>query len=276
MRLERFLFLAPARLLLLALFLAPMAIVAAYSLMTRGAYGGQGLPFNVESYHRLLDPLYLRIAARSLWIAGFSTALCLLAGFPLALFIARAGARKSLYLNLVMLPFWTSFLVRTYAWMFLLRDTGLFNTALLATGVIREPLPLLYNDGAVVLGLVYGNLPFAVLPIFAALERMDRALLEAAADLGARPSATLWRVVIPLAKPGIAAAGLLVFIPCFGAYLTPDLLGGGKSMMIGTLVQNQFTTARDWPFGSAISLALMAIVLLVLALVSRRREGVLL
>jgi spermidine/putrescine transport system permease protein len=175
-----------------------------------------------------------------------------------------------------MLPFWTSFLVRTYAWMFLLRDTGLINTVLQKIGLIHDPLPLLYNDGAVILGLVYGFLPFMVLPLYASLERLDRNLLEAAADLGARPLATLWRVTIPLCSPGIRAGFILVFIPCLGAYLTPDLLGGGKSVMVGNLVQNQFTTARDWPFGSAMSLALMAIVMLLLiGLMRRGDEGLL-
>jgi len=149
--------------------------------------------------------------------------------------------------------------VRTYAWLFLLRDTGLVNTVLMRLGITSAPLPLLYNDGAVVLGLVYGFLPFMVLPLYATIERMDPALLEAAADLGARPWRTFFRVVVPLARPGIWAGVVLVFIPCLGAYLTPDLLGGGKSVMIGNLVQNQFTTARDWPFGAAISLGLMLI-----------------
>jgi spermidine/putrescine transport system permease protein len=220
--------------------------------------------------------LYLRILGRSFWIAGVSTFFCLLLGFPLALFISRSGERKNLYLTLVMLPFWTSFLVRTYAWIFLLRDTGLINTVLQKIGLIHDPLPLLYNDGAVILGLVYGFLPFMVLPLYASLERLDRNLLEAAADLGARPFATLWRVTIPLCSPGIRAGFILVFIPCLGAYLTPDLLGGGKSVMVGNLVQNQFTTARDWPFGSAMSLALMAIVMLLLiGLMRRGDEGLL-
>ena len=160
--------------------------------------------------------------------------------------------------------------------MFLLRDTGLINSALLAAGVIREPLPLLYNNGAVLIGLVYTYLPFVVLPLFATLERMDKSLLEAAADLGARPFEIVTRVVIPLCAPAFRAGAVLVFIPCLGAYLTPDLLGGGKTVMAGNLIQNQFTTARDWPFGSAVSLVLMAIVLLLLVLAMRsQREDLL-
>lgn len=268
--------LAPTAGVIALFFLAPLAILLAYTLLTRGAYGGASPPWTLENWQRLAGPLYLGILARSFLVALVSTAICLLLGFPLALFIARAGRRKHLYLYLVILPFWTSFLVRTYAWMFLLRDTGLINSALMALGLISEPLPLLYNYWAVILGLVYGYLPFMVLPLYATLENMDRGLIEAAADLGARPWQTLRRVVIPLAMPGIRAGSILVFIPCLGAYLTPDLLGGGKTILIGTLIQNQFTGARDWPFGAALSLGLMAVVMLLLmALIRRQDEGVL-
>ncbi|HLH00750.1 MAG TPA: ABC transporter permease [Bryobacteraceae bacterium] len=263
-------FLAPSWATMLLLFIAPLAIVLAYSFESRGVYGGLSLPWTAESYQRLADPIYLVILWRSVWIAGVSTLVCLLLGFPLALFISQSGSRKNLYLSLVILPFWTSFLIRTYAWMFLLRDTGLINTLLQKLGLIHDPLPLLYNDGAVILGLVYSYLPFMVLPVYATLERLDRTLLEASADLGARPWSTLTNVTVPLCAPGIRAGAILVFIPCLGAYLTPDLLGGGKSVMIGNLIQNQFTTARDWPFGAAISLSLMAIVMLLLWIFARR------
>src|SRR5579863_3714671 len=262
-------FLAPTWTVMLSLFAAPLAIILAYSFLTRGTWGGISRPWSIESYQRLADPIYLGILWRSFWIAGAATVLCLLLGFPLALFISRSGDRKNLYLSLVILPFWTSFLIRTYAWMFLLRDTGLINTALLKLGLIHDPLPLLYNDGAVILGLVYSYLPFMVLPLYATLERLDRSLLEASADLGARPWATLMHVTIPLCGPGIRAGTILVFIPCLGAYLTPDLLGGGKSVMVGNLIQNQFTTARDWPFGSAVSLVLMAMVMVLLFTMAR-------
>ena len=264
-------FLLPARLWMALFFAAPLAIVCGYSFLTRGDYGGVEQPWTIESFSRLADPLYLAILWRSAWIAALSTGLCALLGFPLALFISRAGRRKNLYLQLVLLPFWTSFLVRTYAWLFILRDTGLVNTLLLRLHIIASPRQLLYNDGAVLLGLVYNFLPFFVLPMYATLERLDPALLEASADLGARPLATLRRVIIPVSAPGFVAGSVLVFIPCLGAYLTPDLLGGGKTVMLGNLVQNQFTTARDWPFGSAASLVLMLTSALLLAMLMRSR-----
>jgi spermidine/putrescine transport system permease protein len=271
MSLRRF-FLAPAVSLMLLTFAVPFAIILVYSFLSRGAYGGVEGPLTIENYRRFLDPLYAAILLRSFWIAGIATAFCLLLGFPLALFIARSK-RKNLWLNLVILPFWTSFLIRTYAWMFLLRDTGLMNTALQALGLINEPLPLLYNDGAVILGLVYGYLPFTVLPLFATLERLDRNLLEAAADLGARPWVTLTRVILPLSAPGLRAGAVLVFIPCLGTFLTSDLLGGSKTILIGNLVQNQFTTARDWPFGAAASLVLMVLTAFLLWFTFRGKES---
>ncbi len=263
-------FLLPARTVQVLLFALPLGIVIALSLLTRGDYGGAEQPWTTEAYTRLVNPLYALILWRSLWMAAVATALCLLLGFPLALYISRARKHRGLLLQLVILPFWTSFLIRTYAWLFLLRDTGLINTALLKLGAIHQPLPLLYNDGAVLLGLVYGYLPFMVLPVYAALDRIDPSLAEAAADLGAKPLTITLRVIAPLARPGILAGGLLIFIPCLGAYLTPDLMGGGRTVMVGNLVQNQFTTARDWPFGSAVSLALMAITALLLFLFLRR------
>lgn len=266
----RSLFLAPAWLVIALGFWIPMGIVAAYSVLTRGMYGGVELPITAESLARFADPLYLGILAKSFVLAGIATVLCAVLGFPLALFVARASSRKNLWLSLVILPFWTSFLIRTYAWVFLLRDTGLFNTMLIATGAISEPMPLLYNDGAVITGLVYGYLPFFVLPVYATLERQDPLLRDAAADLGASPWATLLRVTIPLAAPGIRAGALLVFVPSLGAYMTSDLLGGSKTVLIGNLVQNQFTAGRDWPFGAAAGMVLMSVVAVLLVLLLRR------
>ena len=198
----RFSALLPARLWAGLFVAAPLAIVCGYSFLTRGDYGGVDQPWTGESYTRLADPLYLAILWRSVWIASIATVCCALLGFPLALFIARAGRYKNLFLQLVLLPFWTSFLVRTYAWLFILRDTGLINTVLLRLHLIHAPLQLLYNDAAVLLGLVYNFLPFFVLPVYATLERLDPALLEASADLGARPFSTLRRVIAAALRPG--------------------------------------------------------------------------
>lgn len=266
-------FLLPARLWMALFFAVPTIIVGSYGFLSRGDYGGVEQPWTVESFSRLADPLYLAIFWRSIWIAALTTVFCAVIGFPLALFIARAGKRRNLYLQMVLLPFWTSFLVRTYAWLFILRDTGLVNTILLRMHVVHAPLQLLYNNGAVLVGLVYNFLPFFVLPMYATLEKMDGSMLEAAADLGATPWQVLRRVVIPVSAPGIAAGAVLVFVPALGAYLTPDLLGGGKSVMLGNLIQNQFTTARDWPFGSAASLALMLLSTGLLTLVLRSRTA---
>ncbi|HTS07064.1 MAG TPA: ABC transporter permease [Candidatus Eisenbacteria bacterium] len=265
-------FVLPTWIWMVGLFAAPFAIVFAYSFLTRGVYGGVEHPWTWENYQRLFDTLYLTILLRSFAMALVATLLCLFLAFPAALFISRSPKHKNLYLQLVMLPFWTSFLVRTYAWLFLLRDTGLVNTVLQKIGIIHSPLQLLYNDGAVLLGLVYGYLPFMVLPIYATLERLDPSLPEAAADLGARPWATLLRVIVPLSRPGIIAGAILVFIPCLGAYLTPDLLGGGRTVLVGNLVQTQFTTARDWPFGSAVSMLLMLLVTVLVWGILRRES----
>ena len=271
----RAMFLAPAAALMGVTLAIPSLILCAYSVLTRGAYGGVERPLTLENFELLAAPLYGAIFLRSFWIAAVATALCLALGFPLALFIARAGVRKNLYLSLVILPFWTSFLIRVYAWMFLLRDTGFINTLLLKLGAIHQPLPMLYNDGAVILGLVYGFLPFTVLPLYATLERLDPSLLEAAADLGSKPWDALLRVTIPLCAPGFRAGAILVFVPCLGTYLVSDLLGGSKTILIGNLVQNQFTASRDWPFGAAASLALMIVAMALLFAARRRGEELL-
>ena len=264
--------LGPGTLWLAVFFVAPLLIILVYTVLPRGMYGGVETGFTLDAWLRLLDPLYLRIVLRSVLLASTATLLCLAAGYPVAWVIARSGRRRNLLLLLVVLPFWTSQLVRTYAMIFLLRDTGLINGALLSLGVIRRPLTLLYTPGAVLAGLVYTFLPFMILPIYATLEKLDLALLEAAEVLGARSWARFRRVILPLSAPGVAAGSLLVFIPALGAFLTPDLLGGAKEMMIGNLIENQFTTARDWPFGSAASYLVMALVLAAVLIYLSRRD----
>jgi spermidine/putrescine transport system permease protein len=253
------LLLAPGTLWLLVFFLVPILIMLVYSVMPRGIYGGVDPGFTLEHYRRFFDPLYLDILQRTFVWSVACTVICLVLGYPVAYVIARAGRWKSFLLFLVVLPFWTSFLVRTFAMIFLLRDTGLINNWLVKLGV--DPIAMLYTPSAVMAGLVYGFLPFMVLPIYASLEKLDLSLLEAAEVLGARPAERFRRVTLPLSMPGVVAGCLLVFIPALGSFLTSDLLGGAKQMMIGNLVQNQFSAARNWPFGSAASFIVMALVL---------------
>jgi spermidine/putrescine transport system permease protein len=264
--------LAPGGLWLLAFFLAPILIMLVYSVMPRGIYGGVEPGFTLEHYRRFFDPLYLEILQRTFVWSIACTIICLLLGYPVAYVIARGGRWKNFLLFLVVLPFWTSFLVRTFAMIFLMRDTGLINNWLTKLGIIQEPLSMLYTPFAVMVGLVYGFLPFMVLPIYASLEKLDLSLLEAAEVLGARPGARFRRVTLPLSMPGVVAGCLLVFIPALGSFLTSDLLGGAKELMIGNLVQNQFSAARNWPFGSAASFIVMALVLVSVMIYLRVRD----
>jgi spermidine/putrescine transport system permease protein len=268
-RAQATLLLAPLLAALLLLFVVPQLIMLEASFGRRSVYGLVVHDFTLLNYLRSFDPLYLGVLFRSLWLALVTTALCLLIGYPMAYWLGVAAPRRwrSALLVLVILPFWTSFLVRMYAWVFLLRTEGLVNATLAAAGL--PALNLLYNDAAVVLGQVYGELPFMVLPLYASLEKLDRSLLEAAADLGAVPRRALWRVTLPLTRAGIVAGALLVFIPSLGAYLAPDLLGGARTVYVGTLIQSQFVVARDIPFGSALSFVL-SIVVLALLVVFRR------
>jgi spermidine/putrescine transport system permease protein len=260
-RAQAALLLAPAVLLLLVLVGGSQALMLAASLGRRSAYGGVIHDWGLQNYLRALEPLYVRVLARSVLLATATTGVCLLFGYPVAYWLARRAPptmRRAL-LVLVILPFWTSFLVRMYAWVFLLRTEGLVNLALEAIGL--PAVNLLYNPAAVLLGQVYGELPFIVLPLYASLEKVDPELLDAAADLGASPRDVLRRVVLPLTRPGIVAGCVLVFIPSLGAYLAPDLLGGARDVYVGSLIQSQFAVARDIPFGAALSFALSAVVL---------------
>ncbi len=199
---------------------------------------------------------------RSLWLAFTTTVICLLIGYPLAFFIAtRKKPWRNVLLLLVIIPFWSNFLVRTYAWIVLLGTEGVFNVALQSFQIIDEPLQLLFTPFAVAIGLVYGYLPFMVLPLYATIEKLDFSLIEAAHDLGANDWRTFRKIILPLTMRGIVAGSLLVFIPTVGAFITPDILGGAKTLTIGNLIQNQFLRGRNWPFGSALSMLLMVVVL---------------
>lgn len=264
--------LTPGGFWLFAFFLIPILIMFVYSVMPRGIYGGVERGFTLEHYARFFDPLYLEILQRTFLWSVACTLICLVLGYPVAYLIVRSTRWRNLLLFLVVLPFWTSFLVRTFAMIFLMRDTGLINNYLLKLGLIHEPLTILYTPFAVMVGLVYSFLPFMILPIYASLEKLDLSLLEAAEVLGARPRARFRRVTLPLSMPGVVAGCLLVFIPALGSFLTADLLGGAKEMMIGNLVQNQFSSARNWPFGSAASFIVMALVLAAVMLYLRVRD----
>ena len=229
-------------------------------------YGKTVYDLTLANYLRAFDSLYLQAYWRTIWIATVTTVMTVLISFPVAYYIAlRVRPRwKRVLLVLTVIPFWTSFLIRTYSWILLLRSEGVINSALIHTGLIGEPVKLLYSDFAVLAGQVYGELPFMILPIYVVLERLDVRLLEAAQDLGANRLWTFLKVTLPLSRPGVIAGTVLVFIPSLGAFITPDLLGGAKSVMIGNLIQNQFSQLNQ-PFGSALSLILTAAVLVLLA-----------
>jgi len=280
--------LLPTWIVLGLFFLVPLALMLGVSFRERGVYGGLRPVIDLlaylrsggflGNYARSLAPIYLAIGWRSVWMAALTTVLCLGISYPVAYGIAVLAPRrwKSLLLGLVVVPFWTSFLIRTYAWMFILRSEGLLNASLLGCGVIHRPLELLYTPFAVLVGLVYGELPFMILPLYASLEKLDRSLLDAAADLGAGGAGVFRRVTVPLTMPGIVAGVVLVFIPSLGQFVVSDLLGGAKTMLIGNLIQNQFAVARNPPFGSALAFELTAAVLLLLlayALFMRKTGG---
>jgi spermidine/putrescine transport system permease protein len=285
------LFLPPTFWLVL-FFTIPLAIIWVYSFGHRGPLGQMEITFSGEGYVQAMDWTILYIIVKSIWIAAVATAICLLLGFPLAMGIAFAPARyKNLLLLLVILPFWTNLLIRTYAWIAVLRTNGYVNgffgwvyglldslLGLLGAPdalVEFQPLQLLYNRQAVIVGIVYVNLPFLVLPLYATLEKLDKSFLEASLDLGAGQWRTLFSVTVPLAWPGIVTGLLLTFILALGSFLTPDLLGGPDSIMIANLIQQQFGPARNWPLGSALSFILMYVTFLCLWLkaMAAQREG---
>ncbi|MHA3770398.1 ABC transporter permease [Verrucomicrobiota bacterium sgz303538] len=266
--------LSPMLLWLLAFVAAPSTILLIYSFCERGTDAPVAYSFTLENYERVFTGTYLKILLRSIWYAGLTTVLCVLIGYPVAYFIGRASeSRRNLLLTLIMIPFWTSFLIRTYAWITILNQEGLLNGMLLYAGVIKEPLEILYTPVAVIVGLTYSYLPFMILPIYGSVEKLDSSLIEAALDLGGGPLRTFLHVIIPLTMPGIVAGILLVFIPSIGMFAITELMGGGRVPMVGNVIQNQFLQARDWPFGAALGttlIILFAIAFLVTLWVSQR------
>jgi spermidine/putrescine transport system permease protein len=250
----------------LAIFLVvPCAIVFVYSFFERGAYGGIDYVFTLENYVRAADPLYLSILLTSARVAAVTTLAALAIGYPAAYLIATAPKSWQMpLLILVMLPFWSNYLIRTYAWIVLLNSQGLINYGLQELGIINEPLPMLYNEFAIVVGLLYGYLPFMVLALYSSISRLNREIFEASADLGASSLRTFVRVTVPLTIPGIAAGSVFVFVLSIGNFVTPNLLGGGHSLMVGNLIFDQFLSARDWPFGAALAFVLIGLMMLLL------------
>lgn len=257
---RRLLLLGPALGWWAVFLVVPVGLILGYSVLERGTYGGVVPVLTFDNLARAVDPLYVRILWFSIRMAVAATVIALVIGYPAAYLIATMPPRwRTPILVLTVLPFWTSLLIRTYAWIVLLNNEGLINRGLEGLGVIDGPLPLLNNEFAIILGLVYGYLPLMILPIYASIERLNPELREASSDLGGGPFRTFLRVTLPLTLPGIAAGCIFVFVPSLGNFIVPDLLGGGLTSMVGNLIQQQFLRARDWPFGAALSLALIGL-----------------
>ena len=261
--------------------LVPISIMAVYSFLEPNPYGGVLPEPSVAAYVKLFfeydlednlvfNPGYLNIIFRSFQLSILATVICLVLGFPVAYYITlQPEHKRNIYIYLITIPFWTNLLIRTFAWIIILGRGGLIETPLLKLGIIEDSLKMMYSDGAIAIGLTYSYLPLMVLPIYASLEKLDFRLLEAASDLYASRWQIMTKVVIPLCKPGIIAGCILVFIPCIGAFIAPNLLGGGKKLMLGSLVQFQFASARNWPFGSALSMLLLSAVVVALVIYAR-------
>jgi spermidine/putrescine transport system permease protein len=271
--------LVPAFAWWLLFLVAPIGLVLISAFYKRGFYGGIVWQFTLGNFSRAFTPLYVGVFLHSIRMALVTTLICLAVGYPAAFFIAtRPNARtRNILLVLVILPFWTDFLIRTYAWIILLNRQGVVNGVLEKAGLIDQPLKLLYNDSAVVVGLVYAYLPLMILPLYASIERLNPELFEAGADLGSRPVRVLRTVTLPLILPGLVAGIVFVFVPALGNFPVAELLGGGKADMIGNVINRQFLTARDWPFGSTLVLVLMSILMVLLVAQSfalRRSRGI--
>ncbi|GAA2128312.1 ABC transporter permease [Nocardioides bigeumensis] len=267
-------FLGPGLAFTAVFVVVPVLLVLSYTVFDRGRFGGIEYEFTLDNFSRAFEPTFRRVLVSSLWIAGAATLVALVVGYPVAYAIAKLPARwRSLMLVLVVIPFWTSFLIRTYAWIVLLNTQGVLNDVLVRLGIVDDRLDLLYTRGAVIAGLVYVYLPLMILPIYASVARMDDELTEASADLGGSRFAGFARITFPLSLPGVVTGCIFVFVPSLGNFVVPELLGGGKTVMVGNLVRDQFLKARDWPFGATLALVMVVLLLLLFALqsaVSRR------
>lgn len=254
----------------------PLFIVVLFSVTEKTNMGNISMKFTLEHYKKFFDPLYLNVMKRSLVLALVSSVACLIIGYPMAYIMSRASkAKRNLMALLFVLPLWTNFLLRTYAWMGLLREQGLVNQFLIMIGLIEEPLKLLYNNGAVVMGMVYNFLPFMVLPIYSVLVKLDDSLLEAAYDLGANNLNVFQKVIFPLSFPGVATGFYMVFMPAVSTFVISDLLGGSHTILLGNLIENQFRMARNWQFGSAISVIMLLLIVVTMGYFAKNgtKEG---
>lgn len=250
----------PVSMWMLIFVLLPLLYVIFISFMARDTYGGIDYTFTTKNYTMMLQPLYIKVIWESIKLALLTTIICLLTSYPLAYFIARKPSKTAAkLLLLVMIPYWTSSLVRLYSINLLGQPNGFLNKILLYIGLISEPLDILYSNAVVIVGLLTAMLPFSILPLYASIEKLDKSLLEASKDLGANPVTTFFKVTIPLTMPGIVACIILVFIPSLGIYYVPEILGGGKVMLIGSLIRNQFLVTRNWPFGASLAILLVLI-----------------
>ncbi len=260
----------PVTFWMMVFVLLPLVYVIVISFMKRDAFGGIEYDFTVANYLEILQPVYLKVIWKSMKLAFLTTAICILIGYPLAYYIARKPSKVAAkLLMLVMIPFWTNTLVRLYSINLIGQPNGFLSNFLMNIGIIAKPLDILYSDGIVVVGLLISMLPFAILPLYASIEKLDKAYLEASSDLGAKPAVTFCRITIPLTFPGIVASIILVFIPSLGMYYVPEALGGGKVMLIGSLIRNQFLVTKNWPFGASLSILLVLITLVMLWLYTR-------
>lgn len=263
----------PIAVMMILFIIIPLVYIAFMSFMSRGTYGGIEYQFTLESYKNLLEPLYLEVITKSIGLSLISTVLCILIGYPVAYFIAmRPKEIASRLLLLIMIPFWTSSMARLYSFVILMNKSGIINTFLQKLGIVNEPVQMLYNIGAVIIGMVYCLIPFAILPLYTSIVKLDKSLIEAAKDLGAGPVKTFLKVTLPLTSSGIFASVILVFIPSLGYYYVTDIMGGGTSLVMGTLIKQEFTTAKNWPMGAAISLLLILLTLLMLYLYGRKHD----
>lgn len=262
---------APLFVWVLVLVVLPNLILVGYAFCDRDDLGQVVPRFSLEAFARLADATYLRIVVRSLWLSAIATFACLVFGYPVGYFLGRASKKwQSKLLLLVMIPFWTSFLVRTYAWMILLRSEGLVNALLRITHLTSAPVDMLYTEGAVLMGIVYAYLPFTILPVYTSAEKLDPALIEASYNLGARPWQTFLHVILPLTRPGIVAGAMFVFIPSIGMFAIAKLMGGNRVPLVGNVIEDQFGTARNWPFGAALGTVLLVMFLALLGWALRK------